>query len=178
MTRLPSWLLTLSLVGCGGDKSVEDVQSRQVVIAPFVTLSQIEKAEDHLSTHRPESVDCNDLTGWYVEDGVLEVNTAECDYLALVEPAAAPAHAGEILKTRLSFFDLTAPEASSAHIALMVETDIIWEQIIPIPTNAQVLELAVELDRNIQEGDLMGIHLHNHGQNTWNLTPLFVERER
>lgn len=169
------WLLALSVTGCGGERTIDEATSGRTVIAPLTALSALSAGDDPLASHRPEKVDCNNLTGWYVEDGVLEANTAECNYLSLVEPAAAPARKGEVLKTALSHFDLTASQEAEAHIALLVESDIIWEQTIPIPTDAQVLEISIELERDIGEGDLVGIHLHNHGQNTWNLGPLTLE---
>lgn len=180
MKRSAPLLLAVCCVACGGEGTSpgDAPTSETVVIAPLTRLSEVDATEDPLDSHRPEIVDCNNLSGWYVEDGLLEANTAECDYLALVEGAAAPAYAGETLEFELSHFDLTAPEAAEAHIAILVEADIIWESTIPIPSDAQALEISVELERDIQEGDLIGIHLHNHGQNTWNLSPFTVQRER
>lgn len=175
--RYPAWLIFVSISGCSGEKVADEPTTERIVIAPLVALSALSEEADRLAAHRPASVDCNNLTGWYVEDGRLEANTAECNYLALVEPAARDAHAGEVLKTQLSHFDLTAAEAAEAHIALLVESDIIWEHTVPIPADAHILEISIPLERDIREGDLIGIHLHNHGQNSWNLSPLFLERE-
>lgn len=171
-------LALLSPACGGGDASDDPAPSRtEVIIAPLAELTPTPAASDPLTTHRPETLDCNNLTGWYIEEGVLEANTAKCNYLALSEPAANTAYAGEVLTTELSYFDLTAPEEAEAHVALLVEADIIWEKTIAIPSAAQRLELSIELARDIPKGARVGIHLHNHGQNTWNLTPLYVERD-
>lgn len=178
MKRSLPLLLALLSPACGGEGSTDDPisPSAPVVIAPLTGLVPMSGAEDPLKAHRPETLDCNNLSGWYIEEGILEANTAECNYLALVEPAANAARAGEVVKTELSYFDLTAPEEAEAHIALLVEDDIIWEQTIAIPGDAKRLELSIELSRDIPEGAPIGIHLHNHGQNTWNLSPLTVVR--
>lgn len=179
MARHPFLFSSFLLFGCGGESASEKPSAayETVVIAPLVDLEMLTAEEDPLSAHRPTDVDCNNLTGWYVEGDVLEANTAACNYLALDEPASNAAHAGEVLKTELSHFDLTAPEEAEAHVALLVESDVIWEQSIAIPGKAQRIELSIELERAIEKGARIGFHLHNHGQNTWNLSPLVVERK-
>lgn len=179
MTRIfLAGLTTMLASACAGDglKDESTVPSEKVFVLPLADLSEIEPSDDPLAPHRPGDVDCSSLTGWYVEDDHLEVSTASCNYLALTEPSAADADAGEILRGQLSHFDLTAPEPARAHIALTLGVDLLWETSIEIPMEANVIDLQIPLPRPIETGELFGIHLHNHGQNTWNLSRMYVER--
>lgn len=172
----------IALGGCGGDDNPAASDSTSTeVIAPFTHLQVVEPGDDPLRAHRPETVDCNPLTGWYIESvsadsNVLEANTGVCNYLALQEPAATSAAPGDVLFTELSYFDLTAPSPSEAHVALSVDDLVIWETTIPIPSDADVRELEIPLTVPVAEGELIRIHLHNHGQNSWNLSPILVRR--
>jgi hypothetical protein len=109
-----------------------------------------------------------------LEGESLEVDSGNCNYLALQEPAAVSAPSGAVVTTEISYFDLTAAEPTQAHIALLLEGDILWETSIDIPADARVLDVAFELPRQVNEGDLLGFHLHNHGQNTYALGQLAV----
>jgi|GEM_PF-1057283 len=144
------------------------------VLVPLKELKALEASEDPFASHRPAEFECGPLSGWYLEDGRLEVNTGTCDYASLSEPAALDARAGDRLLTTISHFDLTAPEPSEAHLGIAAGEDILWEATIAIPSPANVLELSIELKSAIDAGETITFHLHNHGQNTWNFSQIRV----
>lgn len=153
---------------------MDEPASEESVLAPLTQLFFVDAEHDPLVLHRPEEIDCNTLVGWTMEEGLLEVNTAECNYLSLSEPAAVSAPAGAWVKTRISYFDLTAPEPTEAHLALLVEGRILWEATIAVPSAADILDVEAQLTEDVAKGDSIGMHLHNHGQNSWNIEPLRV----
>ena len=153
-----------------GDPSGSDI------LAPFSDLEFLEAQDDPFAAHRPAEIICNNLTGYYREESSLEVSTAHCNYLSLVEPAHVSARAGDVVTTEISHFDLTAPEPATAHVALFAGPHVLFEQDVEIPGPAQVISVSVALPADIEPGELVGIHLHNHGQNTWNFGPLVLER--
>lgn len=169
-------LASSTLIACASTEGQSnDMVTSTESLMPLIALKPQEADLDPFQEHRPEEIDCNSLSGWYLEDNLLEANTAECNYLSLTESAATTAHAGDTLVTEISYFDLTAAEAAEAHLALTAGSRVLFQTTIPIPSTADVLHLEIELEEDIQEGVAMGIHLHNHGQNTWNISPIQVE---
>jgi hypothetical protein len=144
------------------------------VLSPLTNLAPLELVADPLAAHRPETADCSGLTGWYFEGESLEVNTGSCNYLALSEPAAVAAPAGASVTTEVRHFDLTAPEPARAHLALLVRETVLWETTIDIPGKADVFEISVTLPEPVSRGDVLTVHLHNHGQNTYAFSPWLV----
>ncbi len=157
------------------DASTDDVGVREPrVLAPLIALSPVSAADDPLRAHRPEEISCNNLTGWYAEGDMLEVDTGKCNYLALFEPAATSAPTGAIVTTTISHFDLTSVEPAVVHLALLLDETILWERNITIPADGNVLDVSAELHQPVSKGDPVHLHLHNHGQNTYNFGRLWV----
>jgi hypothetical protein len=167
--------VALSVVACSPNTK-DAAPGDWEVLAPLSDLEFLNEAEDPLSSHRPSQVVCNNLTGYYREEDALEVDTARCNYLSVAERARRDAKAGESLETEISHFDLTAPEPATAHLALLVREHVIFEQTVEIPGPGNVIAVSVPLPVDVATGDRIGIHLHNHGQNTWNVGPIMVRR--
>lgn len=128
---------------------------------------------DPFAAHRPVSFSCEEFVGWSVGDmGELDVEMLACGYLALEQPALVDVPAGGNLELSLFHFDLSAPEASTAHLALVVGEDLIWERELDIPGGGLAAPSAVyleriELERAIALGSPVYLHMHNHGQNSY-----------
>jgi hypothetical protein len=172
-------ICTLSLIttlSCTSNTSgnPESDDSELVTLTPFTELTPVDAEDDPLARHRPIDVACNNLGGWYLEDGFVEVDTGHCNYLSLSEPAAVSASKGSILRSEISFFDLTADEPATAHLALVLGNTTVWEDELSIPGKAQVIEITAELPFDVQQGDPVILHLHNHGQNTYKFGKVFV----
>jgi len=128
---------------------------------------------DPLPSHQPVSIDCG-IVGWFVERGSLEVDTTQCNYLLVEHPAQRDVPQGSDVQLELVHFDLAAPEPATAHVALFFGDDLQWELEIPIPSLAYVYKETFQATRDLQEGEPIRLHLHNHGQNTWLLDSLYV----
>jgi hypothetical protein len=135
----------------------------------------VDAADDPLADHRPSVVECG-IAGWYPEGSAIEVNTNWCNYLALGQPSRAPIHAGAGVQLGFYYFNLTAPEPALAHLALLVDGQVLYEQEVEIPGDARVAMLEFEAPFDAPEGAPLVFHLHNHGQNTWVLMHLRAEQ--
>ena len=140
----------------------------------FAQLTPTRSARDPLASHRPMAIDCNGLDGWFLEDGALEVDTGSCNYFSVSAPTLVSAPKGAVLTTELSYFDLNAAAPAEAHLALTLDDETLWETHLPVPSEAAVRELEITLPSDVQLGARIGIHLHNHGQNTYRFQPLWV----
>jgi hypothetical protein len=170
--------------GAGGDDEQTSASETETGggVGEFVSLIdhaqwvQIEATqEDPLAAHRPSAIDCG-VAGWYQENEIIEIDTNFCNYLALRQDSLAAITEGA--KVRLGFyhFDLVAPEPALAHVAVLVDGALLWEQEIEIPGAAMVYALEFEAPFSAPAGAELVFHLHNHGQNTWALQALSAEQ--
>ncbi len=174
-----SWLaiaVALSVSGCGEDEMqpAPAVPERVLLAAPDL-FHELTLAEDPFAAHRPGAFLCHPLNGFYVEEGQLELNTANCDYFAVGQPALSGGSAGARVFGSLSHFDLTASEPSEAHLAVTWGDLTLTEVTIPIPSPADVLDFELALPHALGTEDLVALHLHNHGQNTYQFGSIWLE---
>lgn len=163
------------LPSCAAGQDAQPLELRErSILAALLAMEVVADEDDPLKEHRPETVDCNNLVGWYTENDGLEVDTGHCNYLALRESAASGAPKGSLVSTQISHFDLTAPEPTEAHMAILVGDRVVWQKTVPIPADADVYTLEFGLPVDVHKGDDVGFHLHNHGQNTYLLQILYV----
>ncbi|MCB9565889.1 MAG: hypothetical protein H6710_01455 [Myxococcales bacterium] len=134
---------------------------------------QVDGASDPLADHRPDPVECG-LAGIFVESGELEIDTNFCNYAMVVQPGLVPVPAGSTLTIKLRHYDLTAAAPASAHVALLIGGEIVWEKMIVIPGPAEVISVDVPAPTAQPAGVPVHFHLHNHGQNNWILTGVTV----
>jgi hypothetical protein len=154
----------------------EDTEGEFAALIDHERWEQIHaSSEDPLADHRPSSINCG-VAGWYRENEIIEIDTNFCNYLALRQDSLAPITEGA--KVRLGFyhFDLVAPEEALAHLAVLVDGQLLHEQEIAIPGKAMVYALEFEAPFSAPAGAELVFHLHNHGQNTWALQDLSAEQ--
>ncbi len=131
--------------------------------------------DDSLAAHRPANVDCP-VNSWYNEDGALEVETGYCNYLSVSQPSKAAIRAGDTVHLVLWHADLAFEKPASAHVAVSIAGQLIWEAEVNIPTKAEIYDLRIPVAFDAPEGSTVEYHLHNHGYNSWTLLELEVER--
>lgn len=132
-------------------------------------------AADNFPEHRPADPDCPD-NSWYNEDGALEVETGYCQYLSLVQTSLAAIATGDSLHLVLWHADLAFEDPSTGHVAITIAGELVWEQSIDIPAEANIYDLRIPLEFDAPLGSDIEFHLHNHGYNSWTLLKLEVER--
>ncbi len=131
--------------------------------------------QDPLAEHRPAAFECSALTGFYVEDDVLEIDTGRCSYVTLQQPLAAAVQTGDVVLLDIVHFDLTAPEPAEAHLALLLGGQTLWQDEIVIPSPANRIQVELSITQAHAEQTPVYFHLHNHGQNTWRLMGIWLK---
>ncbi|MCB9682832.1 MAG: hypothetical protein H6733_15300 [Alphaproteobacteria bacterium] len=128
---------------------------------------------DPFPTHRPDTVVCG-VDGFYREGEGVDVDTRKCTYLVASQPSLAAVHAGDRVRTFFYNNGLIAEEPAEAHVAIALGDHVIFDEHIPIPSEAAPFNLDAEVDADAPIGTPVVLHLHNHGYNTWRLMILDV----
>ena len=146
---------------------------REIALVDAALWLAQDRSRDPFADHRPDAVACG-IAGFYAERGALEIDTAQCNYLAIEQPAMHSVRAGDEIAFELLHYDLTAPTPAAAHVALTLDGGVAWQTEIAIPAPANAITVSASATRAISAGAPIGFHLHNHGQNTWLLRALRV----
>ena len=157
MTTLRACVLLGTLLACTPPDGV---------VAPVEAWAPA--AADPLPTHRPPDASCPEAA-WGPEEGVLEVDTGGCHYLAVEVPLPFVLRPGDALEGDLWHQLLDAPERAEGHAALLVDGEVVWEVTVAIPGLPEAYPIAWTADRRVEAGTPLGFHLHNHGDNSWRL---------
>jgi hypothetical protein len=125
------------------------------------------KNRDTQLEHRPGEVDCPRDTGWLVEEDALEVRTEFCNYLSVSQQSLLDLEAGIALELVLSHSALNFNAPATAHMAVSIGGNPLWETTVEIPSESDLIKQELTLPFAVQRGDTIEVHLHNHGDNTW-----------
>ena len=152
----------------------------QIVIFPVSSVDKwqlVDAAQDPFPEHRPSANPCttNDLK---IEGYVLELDTNTCNYAVIAQPIAQAIAQGSQLAFSFWWETLWSAEPASAHLAIVVAGELIWEEIIQIPGPADLRSVSWQAERDYLADETIVVHLHNHGINHWKLGQLTVESHR
>lgn len=163
------WTMVLGLAGCAGEPGAP------VSVAPRTEAALIATERFVVSGSDPVShgtVDCP-VSGWGTEGATLEVDTGLCRYGVFEQPLLDDLVPADVVEVVFWHNQLVAPEPATGHLLLAIEGDVVFEVEVRIPAEpAAYTETFTGVQA--QAGDLLQLHLHNHGANTWNL--LHVDR--
>jgi hypothetical protein len=189
LALLPVWFAAcLGAIGCdesnAGDSSdagtdadaadAAQVPLREVLLIDHSAWNNYPVEQDPLPEHQPAApIDCG-ITGWFVEREAVEVDTNQCNYLLIEHPALVDVPKGSEIELEFWYFDLVAPEPAVAHAALFFDADLQWETHVDIPGLANLQRLRFRTTRALRAGEPIRLHLHNHGQNFWNVGEVFA----
>lgn len=126
--------------------------------------------DDPLVEHRPAHVECEH--GWYPESGGIEIDTGACSYLSLQQPLLAPLEPGDPVHLQLWWQSLASVDPAEGHLAILVDGELLWEELVPIPGPAATRNLDFPSPLGAPAGATLTLHLHNHGYNTWHFHEL------
>ncbi len=103
-----------------------------------------------------------------------------CGYLSLSQPTRYVVPAGSQMTVAAYHFDLAAPEAANAHLAVMAGSQVLWEQSVPIPGGevfapGAVYQESFVVEQEIRADQAITLHMHNHGQNSYVFVHLQAE---
>lgn len=174
------WAVCASLLcfGCG-DHDHPPVPEQEETFQPLVGLedwSPIERERDPFIEDEPPA-EC-EAPGVSVEEeqSWLELDTTECGFITVIAGAQGDVEEGQEMSLEVSHFDLDAAEPASAELRLRFEDCDVWEKSIAIPGDASVYRERFASPCSIAQGGQVLFHLHNHGQNTYQLRDISVLR--
>ncbi len=143
-------------------------QAPAVRLIDHAMWTAADASDDPFTMHRPAVVTCPD-DGWYVDLGLLEVDTGKCNYVSVQQPLVEAVTVGEVIEVSAWHGQLLSPDASSGHMAVALGDLVIWEATVPIPSGSGFFVEQWTATEPIPAGTPIRFHLHNHGANTWNL---------
>jgi hypothetical protein len=127
-------------------------------------------APDPFVDHRPADASCDGGTS--VEGATLEIDTGACTWLWVEQPLLDEVAAGDRLEFVFWHGWLDAPEPAEAHLALAFEGEPAWDVTVPVPGEPDAYTIELDAPSAVPAGAPVGLHLHNHGANTWNVLRL------
>jgi hypothetical protein len=132
----------------------------------------VERAEDPFVSVADPPPECE--PSFHLEDAQnwLEVDTTACNWVTLRQAARAQVAAGDRLEFDFSHFDLDADAPSTAELRLRFDDCDVWSKSIPIPGAADVYAEQFRSPCRLTRDSQVLFHLHNHGQNTYQLKDL------
>ena len=131
-------------------------------------------SEDPLPHHAFEGADCP-VGEWGEEFGGLEVRLGLCSYFVGAQPLLVGLEPGQRIALEAWHNTLVSEEPAQGHIALSIKEVVIWEKTEDIPGEAKAWTEEFESPVFAAEGELVVLHLHNHGYNSWNFHSLETE---
>jgi hypothetical protein len=169
--------VTLAVMGCGGDLTTEpaagDLQAYPLI--DNLAWTPVAGSDDPRADHRPADATCPD-GAWYEEDGALDVETGFCTYLAVSQPALSAVDPGDPLEIIAWHANLGDGDGTPAHLAVLLGDTVAWEATVDMPADAEVYQETFPSPVALAEGEPVGLHLHNHGYNSWTILSLEVTR--
>lgn len=166
MYRQLASLIAVFAVGCGGADA--PAPSEPMELLDVFGLTPVEAADDPFVDHRPDDVDCPVAT-WGPEAGGFEIETGACAYAAFDQPLPSGVTVGDTVAITVWHDLLDAPEPATAHLAVWIGAKTLWETRIGIPTPSALVEAAAPILETPPPGARLGVHLHNHGFNSWRI---------
>lgn len=107
-----------------------------------------------------------------VENGSFEVETGSCAYGLFAQPLLVPLRAGQPLHMVAWHLILSNPEPAHGHMALYIGDELLFEVSPAIPGPAASYDREIVLTKDHPAGEVVLLHIHNHGINNWNLLSL------
>ena len=170
----PTALVLLVLLGCPEEAPPVDVEPMQLA-TPEGWVRVQPPAADVFAAMRPADATCDEL-GYRVDPFArsFEVQTGVCDYLTVAQPTLEPLEAGDVVSVRAFHYDLVAPTPSEGYLGFALDGAIVWEVREPIPGAPAAMSGDIVIDHAIPAGAEMQLHIHNHGENTWELLSVML----
>lgn len=163
----PGVWLAGALLGLAACDSAVEARPGAADAAPLTDpAAWVAVAGDAFPDHRPEGFSCP-IQAYGVEGDVFEVDTGECEYLAVSQPARAPVAAGDVITGFVAHFPLVAEAPAEAHVGIAFAGAPVWEARVPIPSPERRYPVRWTAPADAPAGTPIQLHLHNHGRNAW-----------
>jgi hypothetical protein len=164
------------LAGCSGTDEQKTCSPGTLV--DHEQWQVVHGAEDPFDSERPPIVNCSAEAARFEEFGgepSFGVDTLSCDYVTVAQPSLRDVCAGDQLQIRIWHFELTAPSPGEAHIAVMLGEHSLFDSRYPIPSDSGLDFPVVTAPSDIAKGSPAVFHVHNHGDNSFNILELSIK---
>jgi hypothetical protein len=140
--------------------------------APLVDVASWETASsaDPFEDERPDGASCDD--GAAVEGGTFEIDTGRCTWAWFEQPSLAEVRSGDTLEFVFWHGYLDAPAPAQTHVAVVLGDEVLHEVFLDVPGEPDAHTEVFTAPDDAPEGTPVGLHLHNHGSNTYNVLRL------
>jgi len=170
----PAYLALLSLA-CSESAATSEPQPSHQPLVSIDGWSGVARNEDEFISD-PDVVPSCVGEGFFVEDSWLEIDTTVCGWVTIEGAARFAVDEGQQLRIVVSHFDLVALEPSQGELRLRLGNCDAWQKSVAIPQQAAVYTEPFASPCSLEAGGAVQFHLHNHGQNNWQLQQLTLLR--
>jgi hypothetical protein len=176
-----TWLACVAaLSGCSNDAEPPSPSKTEAAFQTLVPLegwSSVARADDPFVTD-PEAAPACVGPGFRLETDTqwLELDTGLCNWVTLASSALFDVSAGQQLRLDFSHYNLEAAAPATAELKVSFPHCEVWTKQLPIPGEAAVYQEQFTSPCALKAGQSVLFHLHNHGQNTYQLKDLAVLR--
>jgi hypothetical protein len=169
--------LGLALISgaCSEPATPSEPQPSHQLLVTIDEWSGVAREQDEFITD-PDIVPSCLGAGFFVEDSWLEIDTTVCSWVTIEGAARFAVEEGQELRLVVSHFDLVALEPSQGELRLRLGGCDAWQKSVGIPQPAAVYTEPFASPCSLEAGGAVRFHLHNHGQNNWQLQELTVLR--
>ena len=175
-----AWLAwTTALSGCSHDPEPASEKANETfqTLVPLEGWTSVARTGDPFVTD-PEQAPACVGPGFRLETDFdqLEFDTGLCNWTTLTGSALFDVAADQELQLEFSHYNLDAAAPTTAELRLAFPDCDVWEKQIAIPGAAAVYEEQFASPCALRAGESVFFHLHNHGQNTYQVQDLAVLR--
>ena len=130
--------------------------------------SLVAPADDPWPGRPPEAAACPERTA-YEESGSIEIDTNLCDWVTLTAPARWAVAADEPVQMLFFHSALAAEAPTEAVMAIAFGETEVWSLTSPVPSASAFFTPDLTSPVDVEVGDPLVLHVHNHGANTYQL---------
>ena len=160
-------VLTMLMLACTDDAVVE-AEPEDISLIDAEAWVLLDPGDDPWGD-MPKDAVCSSL-GYEVEGTYFEVDTEQCQYGTFAQPALHGVAEGDEMTIVFWHLDLwSLDEGAEGHVAISIGGDVLVEEHIAIPADAKVWPFEFAAPRDIEEGEEIAFHVHNHGYNSWSM---------
>jgi hypothetical protein len=168
--------LTLALGGCAGDPVTQETPPASYQLLTSATeWTEVAREADPFVSDPTQAPACVG-SGFFVEDDWVEIDTGLCNWVTLEAGGRFQVARQQQLRLVVSHYDLSASEPGEASLRVQFGACEVWQKFVAIPSPAAVYSEELASPCGLEQGGTLLFHLHNHGQNNWQLQELSVLR--
>ena len=123
--------------------------------------------------HRPEVIDCP-ASAVRMELDQLEILTDVCNYAVIGFELLVELPKAQIIDGLVLHSGLFSLEEGGAHFAISIGDELFWSFEESIPSDAEFYYHEAPVAQHHNVGEVVTVHLHNHGANDWKIGYLRV----